>query len=355
MQFVEFIIRIAGVTLLLTMAGAILRDAWDVRQARFGFFLAITLSGVLAGSESAGSISPPDWARILFVPLGSSSAIFIWWYSLSLFDDDFRLGRLEWTVAGVWTALGLLNLSSFIQQAPAEFGWASSARYAIAFGLVAHIAYVAISGRKIDLVEGRRRARTIYASMISALFLIDLVSERAYGAYFTPLIINVVQLSAFLAVILWSFYWLFRMEKSVFAFEKSAPVAPAAPALSHKDAALKEKLTAIMEGERAFLETDLSIGALAQRLGAPEHHLRAFINKTMGHRNFRSYLNGYRLEAAKAALADPEKAALPILTIAMDSGFASLASFNRAFKETVGKTPSAYRNRENPALCNHQN
>ena len=46
---------------------------------------------------------------------------------------------------------------------------------------------------------------------------------------------------------------------------------------------------------------------------------------------------------AKAALASPEQARIPILTIAMDVGYASLATFNRAFKSEEGITPSAYR------------
>ncbi|MEL6213465.1 MAG: AraC family transcriptional regulator, partial [Pseudomonadota bacterium] len=41
--------------------------------------------------------------------------------------------------------------------------------------------------------------------------------------------------------------------------------------------------------------------------------------------------------------ADPARARTPVLTIAMDAGFSSLAPFNRAFKNEIGKTPTAYR------------
>ena len=46
---------------------------------------------------------------------------------------------------------------------------------------------------------------------------------------------------------------------------------------------------------------------------------------------------------AKAALADPEKARQQILRISMDSGFASLATFNRVFRALEGVTPTEYR------------
>lgn len=340
----ELIIRIIGITLLVMLAAAIIRDAWDVRPARFGFFLAITLSAVLATSVSENSIAPPDWTRFIFTPLGSSSAIFIWWYSLSLFDDDFRLGPVEWSIAALWTAFGLYNLSGMFQMEPLGYNWASTARALMAVGFCSHILYAAIGGRKADLIEERRRVRTVYALAIAGLFLIDLFGERIYGTYFTPLGVNIIQLSAFVAVIVWSFFWLMRMEKSVLAFEKPAAVKIETPSLTPKEAAIEKKLNSAMTGEKAYLDPALSIGGLAEQVGAPEHQLRALINKSMGHRNFRSYVNGYRMVEAKTALADPEKAALPILTIAMDSGFASLASFNRAFKQSTGSTPSEFRN-----------
>ena len=51
----------------------------------------------------------------------------------------------------------------------------------------------------------------------------------------------------------------------------------------------------------------------------------------------------HRIEEAKAALADPAQAEVPVITIAMDAGFQSLGPFNRAFKATTGVTPTEYR------------
>ena len=48
-------------------------------------------------------------------------------------------------------------------------------------------------------------------------------------------------------------------------------------------------------------------------------------------------------ETASTALADPAQAEVPVITIAMDAGFASLGPFNRAFKATTGVTPTEYR------------
>ena len=87
----------------------------------------------------------------------------------------------------------------------------------------------------------------------------------------------------------------------------------------------------------------LTIGELAHGLGVPEYRLRRIINGGLGHRNFAAYLNSHRLAEAKAALADPGQAEVPVLTIALDAGFGSLGPFNRAFKAETGLTPTAFR------------
>lgn len=92
-------------------------------------------------------------------------------------------------------------------------------------------------------------------------------------------------------------------------------------------------------------EAGLSIGALAERVGMPEYRLRRLINQHLGHRNFISFLNDHRLPAAAAALADPARRRLPVLTIALDHGFGSIGPFNRAFRERYDMTPTDYRRR----------
>jgi AraC-like DNA-binding protein len=100
-----------------------------------------------------------------------------------------------------------------------------------------------------------------------------------------------------------------------------------------------------MHEERAYREEGLTIAALALRLRLPEHRLRKLINQHLGHRNFSAYLNQWRIDEAKAALTDPSQREVPISTIALDAGFASLGPFNRAFKAGTGLTPSEFRAR----------
>jgi AraC-like DNA-binding protein len=109
------------------------------------------------------------------------------------------------------------------------------------------------------------------------------------------------------------------------------------------DPTLLASLEQLMSVDRVYREENLTVGALAQKLSIPEHALRKLINQHLGHRNFTAFLNGYRLREAKAALLDPEKAHLPILTIALSTGFQSIGPFNRAFKAETGVTPTDFR------------
>jgi AraC-like DNA-binding protein len=83
--------------------------------------------------------------------------------------------------------------------------------------------------------------------------------------------------------------------------------------------------------------------------------LRRLINQALGHRNFNSFVNRYRIAEAKAALCDPQQAEVPVLTIALDAGFSSLGPFNRAFKAETGMTPTEFRRASLAPLADSSN
>jgi AraC-like DNA-binding protein len=107
--------------------------------------------------------------------------------------------------------------------------------------------------------------------------------------------------------------------------------------------ALLRRLEHLMVVERAYRREGLTIGSLSAELSVPEYRLRQLINEGLGHRNFNAFLNRYRIEEAKAALADPEQSEVPVLTIAMDAGFQSVGPFNRAFRAATDLTPTEFR------------
>jgi AraC-like DNA-binding protein len=105
---------------------------------------------------------------------------------------------------------------------------------------------------------------------------------------------------------------------------------------------LKQRLLALIAGEKPHLDPELTLAQLARSLQASPHHLSQVLNEKLG-QNFYQFINGYRLNEARALLSRPGANPDKLLKIAFDCGFNSLSTFNRVFKELTGLTPSQFR------------
>lgn len=84
-------------------------------------------------------------------------------------------------------------------------------------------------------------------------------------------------------------------------------------------------------------EPDLSSNALARRLGVNTTYLSRGFNEGLG-QNLAEVINRMRAEEVAARLQAGETA--PLLELALDAGFSSKATFNRAFRAAFGHSPS---------------
>lgn len=89
-------------------------------------------------------------------------------------------------------------------------------------------------------------------------------------------------------------------------------------------------------------QQDVSLKMLAEKLGYHEKYLSTLLHTLTG-MNFRRVLASYRVNFARQLLRGGERT---IAEIAFASGFSSVNSFNRAFRELTGMTPSEYRKRK---------
>lgn len=99
------------------------------------------------------------------------------------------------------------------------------------------------------------------------------------------------------------------------------------------------KLGTLMEAKRLYLRPDLVLDEVAAELAAPKAIVSQAINEGFG-MNFRSFVNAYRVESVRHALATDTE--LTLIGIALDHGFKSKATFNRVFKQLAGMTPREY-------------
>jgi AraC-like DNA-binding protein len=120
-------------------------------------------------------------------------------------------------------------------------------------------------------------------------------------------------------------------------------VQPASIAARNPDQETLDKLQSLMTGKALYRDANLAVSMLASELGVQEKRLRELINGRLGHKNFPSFVNAYRLEEVRQRLADARHDRLPILTLALEAGFGSIVVFNRAFKERFAMTPTQFR------------
>ena len=117
---------------------------------------------------------------------------------------------------------------------------------------------------------------------------------------------------------------------------------PIEKTLSEKTDIYYQNLIELMENEKPYLNPDLNLKLLADKLKISSGYLSQIINKNE-EKNFFEFINTYRVNAVIKKFNDPKLAHLSILGIAYDAGFKSKSTFNAAFKKIKGVTPSAFK------------
>lgn len=113
--------------------------------------------------------------------------------------------------------------------------------------------------------------------------------------------------------------------------------------LSDAEAArLKASLLAVMDTERPWSDSELTLADLAARLDSTPHKLSEVLNSQVG-QTFYDFVNGYRVRDVQRRIKAGEARARKMLALAMDAGFASKSTFNQAFKKHTSQTPSDFR------------
>lgn len=335
----ELLVRGAAIGAFLGLALALLRGGpTPARTSGVLFCLAVAAHTL---TQWPGELPASRWALAPVWALSVMGAGLFWAFARDLFEDHSMDWR-RFSPALLLFAIGIGGVAG-----PA---WTTSAFW-LAHNLVGvllaiHILVLIATGWRGDLVEQRRRLRgpVLFAGAGYAIVVLLVQTGELFvgsAAQLSPLAAAVLMLLGLVS--LWAFG---RVDPDLFAApqsprsakEESAPIEGA-------DARAAAELDRLMRVERIYREEGLTIAALALRLRIPEHRLRQLINQKLGHRNFSAFLNQWRLGDAKTALGDPAQRDVPVSTIALDAGFASLGPFNRAFKADTGLTPSEYRAR----------
>ncbi|MDQ8757308.1 AraC family transcriptional regulator [Sphingosinicella sp. LHD-64] len=337
----DILFRAAGATALLCLATLLVRDGGWRGPGLLFVPLAIALAGFLAGNTPDPALRISGTAGEVAHILSGYAAAVLWWFCLACFDSNFRLRGPVLAVGLGWIIIasadrGLLG--------PALAGLdLSRLLVLIGFGMVAHLAWRLLRDRAGDLVESRRHARILVVVLLGGQLLLDLAVDLLLGFDWRPRWFAMAQNAAILGFTLWLAGRLLHADVARLSFVGPAEVAPVPATAPDADAGLVARLRDLVEVEKVHLDPELDFAGFVRKMGTSERIVRRLINHELGHDHFRSFLNACRTAEARRLLADPAHAGDKLIAIAQDSGFASLASFNRVFRRQEGCAPSAYR------------
>lgn len=190
------------------------------------------------------------------------------------------------------------------------------------------------NGRDEDLVETRTKLR-LWAIGGIALLTFLILFLRLVTAHLVP---EGLVLFTALAILTLTF----SINIAILKMNPSAQmVMHGKPQLADTQDPHIDSLLDRMQSERLYADHDLRVAKLADLIGLPEHSLRKKINKQLGYRNFNQFVNRYRIEEAGQRL--HQEPSIPVLSVALDVGFRSISSFNTAFQNQFGMSPTEFR------------
>ena len=349
MPEVDTAARFATACVFALMAAVLFRDH---RQSQVGL-----MAGLLAVAGCADQVTAPFGPRVgllgaAFQAASISGIVWFWLLAKALFDDRFEWRHSYWLVLAALLTFSLgayFYTDAFRLISPGgvlafdSYKLALLPQQILILSLAALVFYEAIKDWRNDLVESRRRFRRRFITIATVVLLaVSFSNYLQLGSSRNPTVDAVVSLLG-LAIVIAVAAMLLQIRS------REAEVAPRIPFPSTDPSEVEAPLVAAirsqMSEQHLFTEHGLTISTLAARLNEKEYRVRRAINASLGYRNFNQFLNQYRIDEASRRLLAPETRGLPVLTIAIDVGYSSLAPFNKAFKERHGMTPTEYRKR----------
>lgn len=345
LETIDDIVRYSAFGLLIWLAILTARDFCDRLAGRLGTLSALSCAAYLIATKPGLNLFGLD-LDLLLVPVYAASPALVWLFCLSQFDDNFKVTNTHRILVFVKMITGGAGYISWKLGNMDLFWPLMAVSTTILIGLLVHLAFIAWHGRHDDLVEDRRRFRSVFVTGVILTSVGILVSETWLRGNGLEAFGLTLQASAFLAITVF-LLWRLSSPGGEDLFFRIGKTDRQVTSNSHCDLSPADQhdLDVILglDGTDLVLEPGLTIAKLASRLKIPEHRLRHLINQHMGYRNFADFLNHHRIQAAKTRLSDLNDRNTPVLTVAMDMGYGSLGPFNRAFKERTGLTPTEFR------------
>ena len=336
------VLRLLASAQLASLALVVLRgDRRDRSAQATVFFLVCCVAHTLLPPAMGSGLPLPMLDAVAVVSL--LLPLSFWLLAKVHFEDDFRLEGRHFLALAAYLVTGYACWRACTDRWPqallpesADAVWRLIPRLA-GLTLLVHALLTVYVGARSDLVVSRLRLRKaclwvagsyIFVELLGEAILLDSPAEPVAGLLNAAATFVVVFVLTAAAV---------RVRPEILRPPRVEP--DEGPVL---DPRLAAELRKLVEDEQVFRQEGLTIGALADRLGAHEYKVRELINDQLGFRNFNSFLNHYRVREAQKLLTNLDRRR-NVAEAAYEVGYRSLGPFNKAFKDATGHTPTEFR------------
>ncbi len=189
-------------------------------------------------------------------------------------------------------------------------------------------------------LRGLRGILYLFLAGLSLMLLVDTYTTYVTGATYTSMWWRFFCMSVLIYLLAIQFYALVPERTRALRFRADTEGADAG-AMQIPDPALALLVTRLQDRMRDhcdYLDPDLRLRDLAERLGTSPTLLSRAINGTLD-LNFNDYVNGLRCRHFLEKVEAGEHRLHTLLSLAIDCGFNSKSTFNRAFRKCEGFSP----------------
>ena len=335
----DVILRSVIIAILMVIVLGVIARPQPWRWVLCCMAVVLGVSAFVLGNAASQAFAPKflswPWAWIIVTFLSKTIVLYVWLFVQCSFDDEFRFDRFRVGASLLWLAVVIHDIWSFKVGIDDPFGYAS---VIMGLTMMGHLIWTLLRGRDDDLRRGRRTARIWISVIMVSLLLMDIMIDVTMGFSWRPAGFIYVQNGLILLAVLAFAMAIIRIDVS-----SIAPNAHPKDVPNHQVSDHAATLDQIMRTEQLYLRSDLRLSDVVGRLPISEASTRSLIHDEFGQGHFRSFLNQYRVKHAQELLRSPDHHSRKLIAIAFDSGFASLTSFQRAFKRETGVTASQWR------------
>jgi AraC-like DNA-binding protein len=319
----------------------------------FGFFIDFALFEINTLVYEAGMLPDYVWIQQFSLPAIYILGPLIYWFARFSLQRDFKIRPKNLLhLAPAMASIGAI-IFAILRFPPWETGFLPGYFYnSITFwigaaGSFLFLGYIVGTGRiiKSSLIWKGKILKNEPAALVTVFFF--LFFSFAWIADIVSIVTNnklFLEITMLLLTVTITFLFLVNFKYPDFYHTIQDTIEKEKQRRSYIDYLetdrVQSELHNLMSREKLFLDEDITLPQLAEKLGITTHQLSQLLNDRLN-KNFNTFVNEYRVEMAKELLTEDTERT--VLSVAYDVGFKSKSSFNAVFLKYTGTTPTQYR------------